>query len=180
MHALHPLYRRSDLSLQDIFYGFNAVRGVKLARDVGDDGQRGQRHVQPVQYLAQRGAGGGHNLRVEGVADGDEAGFVPFSREGGHRLVHSLAGSAKNALAVAVDVGGDDVAVNFFERRFYHVQRRQHEGHFALVFYADSGHFTAAGGGGFQIVLEGHNAGSHQCRVLPQRMPHHHVRLEAI
>ena len=117
---------------------------------------------------------------MEGVADGDGAGFVsPFGEQvyGG---IHGVAGSAKDALRVAVDVGGDDVAVNLGQRGLHDVQGGEDEGHFAVVVHADFAHFAATGGGGFQIVLEGHNAGSHQRRILPKRMSHYHVRVEAV
>ncbi len=123
--------------------------------------------MQPVQHLAQRRAGGSHDLGVEGVTDRDVAGFVPFGVEEVYRLVYGGAGAAKNALAVAVNVGGDDVAIHFFQGGFHHVQGGQHKSHFAVVVYADAGHLAAAGGGGFQVILERHNAGSHQRRVLP-------------
>ncbi len=111
MQPFHPLHGRRNLLLQIVFDRFHAG-GVHAAGDIGDDGQLRRPYIQSIQHLAQRGAGRGNNFGVEGVADGDGHRFVTIRFKLGDRFLHGRAGAAKDTLALAVDIGGHDIAVD--------------------------------------------------------------------
>ena len=121
-------------------------------------------------------AGRGDDLGVEGVADRQAQRLVAARLKEVDRRFDGGACAANHALAEAVDVGRYDVAVDLGQRRFDLVEWGLHGGHPAVVAHADAGHFAAAGGGGFQGVGKGHDAGGDQGRIFAERMAHDHVR----
>ena len=114
------------------------------------------------------------------MANGQNHALVALFLKPFDRLLHGLAAAAKDALAVAVDVGRDDVAVDFGQGVLDHVIRGQYGGHHAVVVYLDLAHFAPTRRGRFQGVGKGHNAGSNQGGIFAQRVAHHHVGFKAV
>ena len=179
LQALHPLHGRSDLKFEDVLDALNRGR-VALAGYVGDHLKLRLADEQAVEHGAQRRAGRGHDLGVEGMADGDALGAEAFLLEQGNRLLDGLAGPADHSLRVGVDVGGHCVAVHFLQGLLDHIQRGHDRGHPAVVAPAYLGHLGPAGGGGFERISEGHDLGGDQRAVFAQRVAHHHIRLDAV
>ncbi len=174
----HPLHRGGYLALEQVLDPLHAA-GVGLAGDVGHQRQPGRRDGQAVQHLAQRPAGGRHDLGVEGVADRQPHRAMALSLEGLHGLAHGFAGAADHELAVAVDVGQHRVAVHLLQRAQHGVAGSEHGDHPAGVVHLHLAHLATPGRSGLQGVGEGHDAGAYQGGVLAQGVPHHHVGLEA-
>ena len=177
--TFHPLHGRGNLFLQDVFDGGNG-RWVHLPRHIGHQRQGRLADAQPVQHLAQRHAGRGDDAGVKRVADRNGHGAVALGFKLGDGLFNGRTRPANHALAVAVDVRRDHVAVDLPQNFLHLFIGSQHGGHFAIVWHVQVGHFAAARRRRFQGIGKRHNPGSDERRIFAQRMPHHHVRLKAI
>ena len=179
LQPLHPLHRRGDLLLQQVFDLGHAGR-VELAGDVGHQRQARRGDVHAVEHLAQRRAGRGDNAGVEGVADRQLHRLVAALLEQLDGLLDGLALAADDRLGVAIDVGRDDVAADLMQRGLDDLVGGQNGGHPAVVVHLDPRHLAPTAGGGFQRFGEGQDAGGHQRAVLAQRVAHDHVGGEAV
>ena len=179
LQALHPLHRRSDLQFKNILDLFNRGR-IAFARDVGDHLQLRRADAQAVEHGAQRCAGRGDDLRVEGMADGDALRAEALLFKQGDGLFDGLAGPTHHSLRIRIDVGGYRVAVHFLERLLHHIQRSHDGCHPAVVAPAHLCHLGPACSGGFECIGKGHDLGGNQRAILTQRMAHDHVRLDAV
>ncbi len=121
-----------------------------------------------------------HHARVKGVADGNAHGAITAPVEKLNRLRHGVGCPADDALAVAVDVGGDHIAVDLGERFFHRFERRKDRSHPALIAVAGARHLVAAQRGDFQRSRKGEDAGGNERAVFAQRMAHRHVGAETV
>jgi hypothetical protein len=178
LDPLHPTHRRGDLPAKDVLDGLG-VRRIEVGGHVADEGQPGRAHVEPVEHLAQRLGGGGHDPRVERVAHREALRLVALLAKGLDRALDGRRLAPDHDLAPRVEVRGHDVAGDRRELLDHEVGRRHHRRHGAVVAEAHPAHLAAAGGGGLEGLGEGQHPRRHQGAVLAEGVPHHHVRLEA-
>ena len=178
LQPFHPLNGRGDLLLQHVLDGLD-IQWVEFAGYVGNQRQPGRGNVHSIKHGAQWLAGRGDDAGVEGVADRQLHGLVAALLEQFDGCLDGLALAADDRLGGAVDIGRNDIAVDFGQSRFDDFVGGQDGGHPAVVVHFHPRHLAAASGGGFQRLLEGHDAGGHQRAVLAQRVTHDHVGLEA-
>ena len=146
--ALDELHGRGDLArehIQHLLLG----RRVQLAVDVGDDRQR-RLDAEPLQRGAQRDAGAGHDLGVEGVADRQRERVVAALLQRGDRAADGIGRAAQHDLLGRVDVGEDDVAVDRGHDLLDLRERRHHGGHGSWVLGLQVGHLAPTGAHGLQ------------------------------
>ena len=176
--ALDPLHRRGNLQLENILDALHRRR-IEVAGDIGHQRQPRRADGEPVEDGPQGFAGMGHDLGMEGVADGDAHGPEALLFKEPNGLFDGLGGAPHHTLGVGVDVGGDDVAVHLLDRRLDDTDWRHDGSHPAVVVVGNFGHFRTAGGRGFQRMGERHDARRNQRGVFTERMAHHHVGVEA-
>ena len=181
LHAPDELDRGGDLLAEDLDHGVDGRVGrVELAGHVRHDRALGRLDVKATKHPLQRLGRGRHDRGVEGVADRD-AGGGDAGR--GERLDGPLDGlglSADDGLAVAVDVGDDDVAVRGVDDLLDLLQRTEHSCHGAVVADVEAGHLVPTGCDSLECGGERQRAGRDQRPVLTQAVAHHHVRSHAV
>src|ERR1035441_7257306 len=95
-------------------------------------------------------------------------------------LLARLARTAEHRLAVAVDVGDHDVAVDCLQGALDFFQWSKHSGHAAVVVHCHLGHAAAASADGFEGVCKGEGASSYQRSVFAQAVSHGEIWLDAV
>ncbi len=83
-------------------------------------------------------------------------------------------------MLVAVDVGDDDIAVDFREDRLDVGQRREHGCHEPVVGHRHLRHLSAPGADRLEGFGEAERVGRDERAVLAEAVAHHHVRVDAI
>ena len=97
-----------------------------------------------------------------------------------HRLAHRIAGASDHGLLAAVDVGGDDVAVDCVEGALDVLDRGKDGSHQPTVFDVDVRHLASAACNSVQRVVVGERPCGNERAVLAEAVTHHHVRVDAV
>ena len=180
--AFHKLHRRCNLLCQHLHHLRFRVRAgrIKLAIDVCNDRQPRRLQPQPHQHALQWFAGPGDNCGVKSVTHRQRHSVDAGLQENLQRLLDCLALTADDCLALTVDVGDHDVAVDGFQGLLDLLQRCENSRHPAIVSEGHVGHFAATGADRFHRVGKGQSSGGDQRSILAHTVAHRHVRLDAI
>ena len=147
LQSLDELHRRGDLApedLDDLLLDAGPGR-VELAVDVRDDRDPRRRDRQPAQHVAQRPAGGGDDLGMERVADGQPHRAMAALDDQLDRLLDRRGRAADHELVGGIDVREDDVAVDLGQDPLDLVDRRRDGGHRPVVLDAQASPSRARG-----------------------------------
>ena len=106
--------------------------------------------------------------------------LMPGRLERLDRALDRVGRAADDRLAVAVDVGDDDVAVDGADDPLDLGQRAEHRGHRAVVPHRQVRHLAAAGADGLERGVEGQRTGRDERAVLAEAVAHHHVGVHAV
>ncbi len=182
LEPLHELHGRGHLGGQQVEHRLDGVgsAGVELAVHVAHQRDARRCQAQAGEGAAQGLAGRGHDGRVEGVTHRQHHRLHVALAEHRHRGVHRVAGAADDGLAVAVEVGDDDVARDGFDDLAHGLEGAEDRRHLAVVGHVDAGHLAPAGAHRQQRVLEGQGPRRHQGAVLAQTVTHDQVRGHAV
>ncbi len=182
LEPVHELDGRAELTSEQVQHLRDRVgsHGIEAAGDVGHDGQARRPQVEGVQHLHERAGGRRHDVRVEGVAHGQDLGPHTGVLEDLHRLPDGPGCAPDDAFLRAVDVGDDDVAVHRLDGATDLIHGAEHGGHDAGVVQGYAGHGLASCRDRFQRVAEGDRPGGRQRTPLAQAVAHDHVRLHAV
>ena len=180
--AFDELHGRRDLPSKNIHHLRCRVRsrGIELAIHIRDDRHAWALKTQTLQHLPKRFTGRRHNRGVEGVAHRQGHHFVACFLQNFRGVFHCLGCTADHRLMIAVDIGDHHVTLDGLQDSLDFIQRRNHGGHFSVVFHRHAGHLAATGADRFQCVSKRQCSGGNQRSIFTQAMSHGHVGLNAV
>ena len=182
LQALNKLHRRGHLLAEDVDHLGDDVgmHRVEIPGDVGDDRASGRLEVEFFEVALERFAGRRYDGGVESMADRDRPHVVAGLRDDLRGFRDARRRAADDRLAVAVDVGDDDVALYLLKQSFHFFDGCEDRRHQAVVFDRHLGHGMRPRADGLERIGKGQGTGGHECAVFAEAVAHHHVRHDAI